>query len=378
MIAHIKAAQRARAVAIMCRVYVGSIHYDITQETVKKAFEPYGPVKCIDMSQDPVSGKHKGYCFIDYECPEAAHIATMGMQNYIMPGNRMIKVGRPSNIGQAKPIIEQMMQESQQYHRIYVASIHPNVEAVDIKSIFGSFGKISHFDQELDLVTKSHRGFAFIEYEKKQDAEEACKGMNGFDLGGFFLRVGIAITPPSRHYEMRPQASIPPAAALAVAAVANKIKERNHAVNTGLNSTLGGTQNGTISGNISNITTKPEASNGRISKFQLMAGKIPKLKSSLQTKVLVLRNMLSEEDIDSDLEDEVRGECEKYGKVEEISVKIINEKTNFSEVKIFIKFGDELDCVRSLGKLNGRWFDGRQVRCDLYDEVLFTKKDYSQ
>ena len=40
------------------------------------------------------------------------------------------------------------------------------------------------------------------EYEKKQDAEEACKGMNGFDLGGFFLRVGIAITPPSRHYEM--------------------------------------------------------------------------------------------------------------------------------------------------------------------------------
>ena len=36
--------------------------------------------------------------------------------------------------------------------------------------------------------------------------------------------------------------------------------------------------------------------------------------------------MLSEEDIDSDLEDEVRGECEKYGKVEEISVQIINEK----------------------------------------------------
>ena len=31
--------------------------------------------------------------------------------------DRMIKVGRPSNIGQAKPIIEQMMQESQKYHR---------------------------------------------------------------------------------------------------------------------------------------------------------------------------------------------------------------------------------------------------------------------
>ena len=36
----------------------------------------------------------------------------------------MIKVGRPSNIGQAKPIIEQMMQESQQYHRFVFKNKH--------------------------------------------------------------------------------------------------------------------------------------------------------------------------------------------------------------------------------------------------------------
>ena len=36
--------------------------------------------------------------------------------------------------------------------------------------------------------------------------------------------------------------------------------------------------------------------------------------------------MLSVEDIDSDLEDEVRGECEKYGKVEEISVQTFKAK----------------------------------------------------
>ena len=49
--------------------------------------------------------------------------------------------------------------------------------------------------------------------------------------------------------------------------------------------------------------------------------------------------MLSVEDIDSDLEDEVRGECEKYGKVEEISVQIINEKvlTSFTSELLVLK-----------------------------------------
>ena len=47
--------------------------------------------------------------------------------------------------------------------------------------------------------------------------------------------------------------------------------------------------------------------------------------------------MLSVEDIDSDLEDEVRGECEKYGKVEEISVQTFKAKVINVMSEIFIK-----------------------------------------
>ena len=48
--------------------------------------------------------------------------------------------------------------------------------------------------------------------------------------------------------------------------------------------------------------------------------------------------MLSVEDIDSDLEDEVRGECEKYGKVEEISVQTFKAKvTKMSCLKLLLK-----------------------------------------
>lgn len=44
------AAQRQRALAIMCRVYVGSIYYELGEDTIRQAFAPFGPIKSIDMS----------------------------------------------------------------------------------------------------------------------------------------------------------------------------------------------------------------------------------------------------------------------------------------------------------------------------------------
>ena len=40
--------QRERAVSLMCRVYVGSIHYDLNEDDLRKAFAPFGPIKVSD------------------------------------------------------------------------------------------------------------------------------------------------------------------------------------------------------------------------------------------------------------------------------------------------------------------------------------------
>jgi len=44
--------QRQRAVAIMCKIYVGSIYYEIGEATIRQSFETFGPVRSIDMSYD--------------------------------------------------------------------------------------------------------------------------------------------------------------------------------------------------------------------------------------------------------------------------------------------------------------------------------------
>lgn len=123
------AAQRQRALAIMCRVYVGSIYYELGEDTIRQAFAPFGPIKSIDMSWDSVTMKHKvslksslaalilqllyflggksrrplfwtvnvnifswlqGFAFVEYDVPEAAQLALEQM-NSVMLGGRNIK-----------------------------------------------------------------------------------------------------------------------------------------------------------------------------------------------------------------------------------------------------------------------------------------------
>ena len=125
---------------------------------LKQAFAPFGPVKSVSLTFDPVTNRHKGFAFLEYEIPEAAQLSIEQMNGVILGGRnikvrekRIIfinliilskqKVGRPSNMPQAQPIIDQLTEEAKNYNRIYVASIHPDLTETDIQSVFEAFGK---------------------------------------------------------------------------------------------------------------------------------------------------------------------------------------------------------------------------------------------
>ncbi|KAF4518986.1 hypothetical protein B566_EDAN007774 [Ephemera danica] len=224
--------QRQQALALMCRVYVGSISFELKEDTIRQAFLPFGPIKSINMSWDPVTQKHKGFAFVEYDIPEAAQLALEQM-NGVMIGGRNIKVvGRPSNMPQAQSVIDEITEEAKQYNRIYVASIHPDLTEDDIKSVFEAFGPIKCCRLQPGSSPTKHKGYGFIEYDTQQASQEAIASMNLFDLGGQYLRVGRAITPPNAlQASMTAKVSqtagtnqMPTAAAVAAAAATAKIQ----------------------------------------------------------------------------------------------------------------------------------------------------------
>ncbi|XP_077274426.1 poly(U)-binding-splicing factor hfp isoform X1 [Temnothorax americanus] len=481
--------QRQQALALMCRVYVGSISFELKEDTIRQAFLPFGPIKSINMSWDPVTQKHKGFAFVEYEIPEAAQLALEQM-NGVMIGGRNIKVvGRPSNMPQAQSVIDEITEESKHYNRIYIASIHQDLTEDDIKSVFEAFGPITYCKLAQGSSPHRHKGYGFIEYETMQAALEAIASMNLFDLGGQYLRVGRAITPPNAL--MGPPSGtsmMPTAAAVAAAAATAKIQAMDavasNAVALGLtklgaaappilNQTLPGVVRPTIAPAaimapptvatvapvipppgiaIPQTLTRPPAiiqpipgqpvvipppavvaptivgtpvipvtttANSDIMRRaqeqaahqkqqeelqkKLLEETEPqtlqqqenmsikgqsarhlvmqKLMRKVESRVVILRNMVAPEDVDETLQEEIQDECSKFGVV----VRVIIYKERQSEddenaeviVKIFVEFAEMNEAERARDSLNGRYFGGRLVKGELYDQALFDNSDFS-
>lgn len=94
-----------------------------------------------------------------------------------------------------------------------------------VNSVFEAFGPIIYCKLAQGSSAHKHKGYGFIEYETAQAAQEAIASMNLFDLGGQYLRVGRAITPPNALMGPSSGSSImPTAAAVAAAAATAKIQ----------------------------------------------------------------------------------------------------------------------------------------------------------
>jgi len=165
--AQTKALQRQQALSIMSRIYVGCINYDTKEESVKQAFNGFGPIRSITMSWDPITQKHKGFAFVEFETPEAAQLAEEQMNGVLVCG-RNIKVGRPSQMPQAQQCIDEIQTEAKNHFRIYISSIHMDLGAEDLKSVFSAFGTIKACEVAGTGVPGKHKGFGYIEYDTQQ------------------------------------------------------------------------------------------------------------------------------------------------------------------------------------------------------------------
>uniref|UniRef100_A0A6I8PFG6 RRM domain-containing protein n=1 Tax=Ornithorhynchus anatinus TaxID=9258 RepID=A0A6I8PFG6_ORNAN len=99
-----------------------------------------------------------------------------------------------------------------------------------------------------------------------------------------------------------------------------------------------------------------------------------------ESTVMVLRNMVDPKDIDDDLEGEVTEECGKFGAVNRVI--IYQEKQGRGggrrdHRQDFVEFSMASETHKAIQALNGRWFAGRKVVAEVYDQERFDNSDLS-
>ncbi|XP_064603868.1 nucleolysin TIAR-like isoform X2 [Liolophura sinensis] len=167
-------------------LYVGNLDPVVTEDLVLTLFGKLGACKGCKIIHEP---KSDPYCFIEFADSSSAAAALQTMHGRILFGKRM-KVNwatSPSN---------QPKQDTSKHFHIFVGDLSPDVETHQLKEVFGAFGEVSDCKIIKDPQTQKSKGYGFVSYINKPDAEEAIREMNGQWLGNKAIRTNWATRKP--------------------------------------------------------------------------------------------------------------------------------------------------------------------------------------
>ena len=82
------------------RIYVGNLPYEATEDELKQEFEAFGEVTSVSIITDKISGRPKGFAFVEMGSKPESEAAIEAMNGKVM-GERTIVVNearpRPDN-----------------------------------------------------------------------------------------------------------------------------------------------------------------------------------------------------------------------------------------------------------------------------------------
>lgn len=168
-------------------LYVGNLDHSVTEELICTLFSQMGPVKSCKVIRDSGSDP---YAFVEYHHHTAASTALSAMNKRSFLDREMKVNWATSSAG------NQPKTDTSHHHHIFVGDLSPEIETEVLREAFAPFGEISNCRIVRDPQTLKSKGYAFVSFVKKNDAESAIQAMNGQWLGSRAIRTNWSTRKP--------------------------------------------------------------------------------------------------------------------------------------------------------------------------------------
>nr|XP_061790209.1 ELAV-like protein 1 isoform X5 [Nerophis lumbriciformis] len=146
---------------------VNYLPQSMNQDELRDLFANAGEVESAKLIRDKVTGHSLGYGFVNFVNASDAERAISSL-NGLRLQSKTIKVSyaRPSS-------------ETIKDANLYISGLPRGVGQQDLEDMFSSFGHIINSRVLVDQASGLSRGVAFIRFDKRAEAEEAIKQLNG-------------------------------------------------------------------------------------------------------------------------------------------------------------------------------------------------------
>lgn len=165
-------------------LYVGGLDPRVTEEVLKQIFETTGHVQNVKIIPDK-NAKGYNYGFIEYDDPGAAERA-MATLNGRRVHQSEIRVNWAYQSNQANK------EDTTNHFHIFVGDLSNEVNDEVLTQAFSAFGSVSEARVMWDMKTGRSRGYGFVAFRDRADAEKALSSMDGEWLGSRAIRCNWA------------------------------------------------------------------------------------------------------------------------------------------------------------------------------------------
>jgi len=194
-------------------VYVGNLKPSVSKEQLEGLFRVFGPIVECKILIDHETSQSKGCGFVKFENVNHAKDAINGLNGMNIPEYSVrpltVKFARkqeknhrnryPAGGYRNKPFNRPQHASSEPHESapveysgycLFVYNLPPDANNDTLKSLFSRFGNITSANIMFD-ANHCCRGYGFVNFEKKEEAEHAIKEMNGFIIKNRALSVSF-------------------------------------------------------------------------------------------------------------------------------------------------------------------------------------------
>jgi len=236
--------------------------------------------------------------------------------------------------------------------RLYVGSLHFNITEDDLKMVFAPFGEIEFINLHVDPETGRSKGYGFVQFKRAEDAKKALQQINGLELAGRQLKVGL-------------------------------VNDTSKESSGGVCGELDDDEGGGLALNahsrallMAKLQTRlgPDAIHNPVKPLPVVTQPQPLLsQTQAPTTCINLKNMFdpsaeSDPNFQLEIQHDVEDECQKFGPLKHIFV----DKN--SKGFVFLKFASVDGARKAVAALNHRWFAGKMITAEYMTEPVYNQK----
>ncbi|KAF7718913.1 RNA recognition motif-containing protein [Penicillium ucsense] len=167
-------------------LYVGGLDPRVTEDILKQIFETTGHVLSVKIIPDKnFNSKGSNYGFVEFDDPGAAERAMQTLN-----GRRIHQ--SEIRVNWAYQSNSTSKEDTSNHYHIFVGDLSNEVNDEVLTQAFSAFGSVSEARVMWDMKTGRSRGYGFVAFRDRADADKALNAMDGEWLGSRAIRCNWA------------------------------------------------------------------------------------------------------------------------------------------------------------------------------------------